>query len=118
MNVHRQYRLANTCFTRAAINSTDCRMHQDFGVGLDVLFYGGKWSMGGDLIIPQLGIRIKVRAGDVVIMDSGLFHKVLNFEGTRYVIVFFSKTHNEISKTGNKLFVPKDLSWLSNDMFQ
>jgi len=117
MQIHNKFRLAGTCFTRVAVNSTACKFHRDFGVGLDALIYAGDWAMGGDVIIPQLGIRIVVKPGDVIVMDSGLFHKVTDFEGTRFVAVFFSKTHNEVSKSG-ELKVPQELSWLSNPDFK
>ena len=116
--VDKHYRLANTCWTRAAVNSTNCRLHRDTQIGLDVLLYAGDWMWGGELIIPQLGIKIFLQPGDVIVMDSGLFHKVMDFEGTRYVIVFFTKSHQLESKAGNKLYVPIDLRWLSNDLFQ
>jgi len=51
-------------------------------------------------------------------MDSGLFHYVTDFVGPRYVAVFFTKTHNEVSTVGNVLEVPEELKWLSNTMFK
>jgi len=106
MKVESKYRLSETCFTRAAVNCTNCGIHRDFCVGLDVLMYSGKWSKGGgQLVVPQLGIKITIQAGDVIVLDSGLFHCVTSFEGTRFVVVFFTKTHNEKSKAGNELVV-------------
>jgi len=118
MRVASKYRMAQTCFTRAAVNSTNCKLHSDVGVGLDVLMYGAEWTWGGDIVIPQLGIKIKMKPGDVIVMDSGIFHMVTDFQGTRFVVVFFTKMHNEISGTGNKLVVPEDLLWLSNTLFK
>jgi len=119
MMISSKFRLAKTCFTNSAVNSTNCRIHRDFGVGLDGLMYAGKWAMGGDVIIPQLQIKIQLSPGDYIVMDSGLFHMVSDFQGTRFVAVFFTKTHNEISsRTGNVLLVPEELQWLSNDMFK
>jgi len=118
MRVHCRYRLGNTCFTRAAVNCTNCKIHRDTCVGLDVLLYAGEWYWGGDLVIPQLGIRIAIQPGDVIVMDSGLFHFVTDFQGRRYVIVFFTKSHEQESAAGNILMVPKDLSWLSKEKFR
>jgi len=118
MGIEPKFRLAGTGFTRVAVNSGSCRIHRDFGTGLDVLIYAGKWAVGGDLVIPQLGVIINLKAGDVVVMDSGLFHRVTDFEGTRLVAVFFSKTHNLVSDAGNVLTVPNELLWLSNEMFK
>jgi hypothetical protein len=118
MRVHGRYRLGNTCFTRAAVNCTNCKIHRDTCVGLDVLLYAGEWYWGGELVIPQLGIRITIQPGDVIVMDSGLFHFVTDFQGRRYVIVFFTKSHKQESAAGNVLMVPKDLSWLSKEKFR
>jgi len=93
-----KYRLARTCWTRAAVNSTNCRYHRDRCRGLDLMMYAGSWADGGLIYIPQLGVKIKVKAGDVVIMDSKLFHKVDDFEGIRYVMIFFTKSYVEKSK--------------------
>jgi len=117
MEVKAEFRLAETCFTRAAVNCTDCTLHRDFCVGLDVMMYAGRWRLGGAVVIPQLGIRIIVKPGDVIVLDSGLFHMVTNFLGTRYVAVFFTKGHKKKSKTGNILNVPEDLLWCSRKMF-
>jgi len=77
--------------------------------------YGGEW-IGGELVVPQLKLKIKLNPGDVVVMDSNLFHEVLTSRGHRYSMVFFTKTHNESTEAG-KLEVPKDLLWLSSKNF-
>jgi len=117
MKVPSKFRMATTCWTRVAINSTNCRFHRDFCQGVDILIYAGKWVMGGYLIIPQLGIIIFIQPGDVVVLDSVLFHKVSDFEGTRFSAVFFTKTHNEYSNSG-ELVVPDNLKWISNEFFK
>jgi len=117
MGIDSTYRMARTGFTRAAVNSANCKLHHDIGVGLDVLMYAGKWAWGGKMVIPQLGIEIEMQPGDIIVMDSGLFHMVTDFQGTRFVVVFFTKHHNKISNSGNVLVVPENLLWLSNPLF-
>jgi len=90
-----KYRLAETSKNQFAVNTRESAMHRDFSVGLDVLMYAGNWY-GGSLEIPQLNLRINLQAGDVVIMDSVLFHQVERVVGTRFSIVFFTKNHNEM----------------------
>jgi len=111
-----KYRLAQTCFTRAAINSSICQLHRDHGVGLDVLLYAGQWEKG-HLLLPQFGLQIRLQPGDVVIMDSRIFHEVSKSYGRRYSAVFFTKTHNEVSGVGNSLCIPEELEWLSKKNF-
>jgi len=117
LEVDTKYRLAQTCFSRIAINSTNCKLHRDRDIGLDVLIYAGEWAMGGHLVIPQFGISIEVQPGDVVVMDSCVFHKATDFEGTRYVAVFFTKNHHEVSSSNNVLRVDDEMVWLSQKMF-
>jgi len=117
MSIDLNFRLAETCFTRAAVNCTNCRLHRDFCVGLDVMMYAGLWKWGGDVVIPQLRIKIVVKPGDIIIMDSGLFHMVTDFHGTRFVVVFFTKRHKKRSKAGNLLLVPENLAWCCKRMF-
>ena len=115
-SVPAKYRLAETNANQFAINNKECALHRDFCFGLDVIMYGGNWH-GGALEIPQLNMRINVQAGDVVIMDSILFHQVERVVGTRFSIVFFTKNHKEQSGAGNMLAVPPELSWLSKPNF-
>jgi len=68
-------RMAQTCFTRAAMNSSECTLHRDFGLGIDVLLYTGDFRKG-ELCVPQLGIKVYLKKGDIIIMDSRLFHEV------------------------------------------
>ena len=112
----RDFRLAGTCFTMGAVNSSDCTLHRDYGKGLDILMYGGDF-IGGELCVPQLGIKVLLQKGDLVILDSRLFHEVLRFYHSRYSIVFFAKPHHKISKKKNTLEVPEDLKWLSKENF-
>jgi len=109
------FRLGGTCFTRAAVNFGECQLHRDSCLGLDIIIYGGNW-VGGELVIPQLKLKIKLSAGDIVVMDSYLFHEVLTSRGHRYSMVFFTKTHNQMSDAG-ELAVPKNLHWLSQKNF-
>lgn len=89
----------------AAINTGSCTLHRDFGVGLDVLFYAGNFYWG-ELVLPQLQLKIELQEGDVVVMDSGLFQNVEQANGPRASMVFFTKMHNELSTAGNELKVP------------
>jgi len=114
--VNQTYRLAGTCFTRAALNSGDATTHRDFGIGIDVLLYTGDW-LDGELCIPQLGIKVSLQKGDAVILDSRLFHEVLRHYGTRFSMVFFAKKHNAISAKLNNLYVPQELEFLSKVNF-
>jgi len=116
LTVKSKYRLATTAFTQIAVNSSECSIHRDFCFGLDVLLYGGDW-IGGALELPQLDIKIELQKGDIVVMDSGIFHQVERIAGTRFSAVFFTKNHNEISNSGNELKVPENLSWLSQKYF-
>jgi len=118
-NTHKQcltinalFRLATTAFTQMALNSSECTIHRDFCFGLDVLLYAGEW-VGGALEIPQLDIMIELQPGDVVIMDSILFHHVQRKAGPRFSIVFFTKNHNEESQSGLKLEIDLATKWLS-----
>jgi len=38
------FRMAETAFTRSGLNVTECRLHRDHDVGLDVIFYGGDFG--------------------------------------------------------------------------
>jgi hypothetical protein len=108
--------MAHTAFTQMAVNQTECSIHRDNCFGLDVLLYGGTW-VGGGMEIPQLGITIELQQGDVIIMDSILFHQVQRKAGTRNSIVFFTKKYNETSSKGNILKVPKNMNWLYKNNF-
>jgi len=70
------------------VNFGECQLHRDSCLGLDIIIYGGNW-VGGELVIPQLKLKIKLSAGDIVVMDSYLFHEVLTSRGHRYSMVFF-----------------------------
>jgi len=111
------FRMAQTAFTQLAVNQSDCSIHRDFCFGLDVLLYAGDW-LGGALELPQLGITIELKQGDIIVMDSVLFHQVQRIAGTRYSVVFFSKQKNEVNPiSGLKLYIPDDLQWLSKPFF-
>jgi len=84
---------------------------------IDVLIYAGDFDKG-ELCIPQLGIKVHLKKGDVVILDSRLFHEVLRHYRTRFSMVFFAKKHNKVSDKGNVLTVPEDLEWLSCKNFR
>jgi len=99
-----------------AVNSSACSIHCDFCFGMDVLFYGGDW-VGGALELPQLDLKIELQEGDIVVMDSVIFHQVERFAGTRFSVVFFTKNHNEISSSKNELKVPLKDKWLSDEFF-
>jgi len=78
--------------------------------------YSGEW-INGELCIPQIGIKVVLQKGDIVILDSRLFHEVLRHYGTRYSLVFFAKHHNAISSKNNILHMPNDLEWLHKKNF-
>jgi len=79
---------------------------------LDVILYGGDWH-GGCLRLPQLDLEVNLQSGDIVVMDSVLFHCVIPFAGERISLVFFTKRHNKVSKKKSKLEVPEELAWLN-----
>jgi len=106
------FRMAKTAFTRSALNITECRLHRDHDLGLDVILYGGDWH-GGCLRLPQLDLEVNLQSGDIVVMDSVLFHCVTPFAGERISLVFFTKRHNKVSKKKSKLEVPEELAWLN-----
>jgi len=109
--------MAQTAITQLAVNQSDCSIYRDFCFGLDVLLYTGDW-LGGALELPQLGITIQLKQGDIIVMDSVLFHQVQKIAGTRYLVVFFSKQKNEVNPiSGLKLYIPDDLQWLSKPFF-
>jgi len=114
--IDENYRLAQTGFTQFTANTTDCSIHHDLNHGLDVLLYAGEWH-GGALEIPQLDLKIELKMGDIVVMDSILFHQVERIAGKRFSLVFYSKNHNEVSTNGNILLVPTELHWLSKKYF-
>src|SRR5215216_7813631 len=54
----------------------------------------GDWE-GGDLIFPQLNVRIKLKPGNILAFRSNLsVHGNLPYSGVRYSLVFF--THNNL----------------------
>ena len=54
----------------------------------------GDWE-GGDLIFPQLNVRIKLKPGNILAFRSNLLvHGNLPFSGVRHSLVFF--THNNL----------------------
>jgi hypothetical protein len=54
----------------------------------------GEWK-GGDLIFPQLNIRIKLKPGNILAFRSNLLvHGNLPCSGVRHSLVFF--THNDL----------------------
>jgi len=110
------FRMAQTAFTRSALNITECRMHRDNDLGLDVIFYGGDW-VGGNLRFPQLDLDIYLKPGDIVVMDGALFHLVTPIAGDRISLVFFTKRHNKESKSKEILEVPEELAWLNMKNF-
>jgi len=92
------FRMAETAFTRSALNVTECKLHRDHDLGLDVIFYGGDW-LGGGLRLPQLDLEVDLKPGDIVVMDGILFHSVTSFAGERISLVFFTKRHNIVSES-------------------
>lgn len=114
-SVESKYRLAQSCFTRCALNQGPCSVHRDFGVGLDLLMYSGDFY-GGELVVPQLQLKIAVKQGDVVILDSGVFHYTESCHGDWYSMVFFTKQHHGESASGS-LQIPPHLTWSSEANF-
>jgi hypothetical protein len=54
----------------------------------------GEWE-GGDLIFPQLNVRIKLKPGNILAFRSNLLvHGNLPCSGVRHSLVFF--THNNL----------------------
>ena len=54
----------------------------------------GDWE-GGDLIFPQLNVRIKLKPGNILAFRSNLLvHGNLPCSGVRHLLVFF--THNNL----------------------
>jgi len=54
----------------------------------------GEWE-GGDLIFPQLKVRIKLKPGNILAFRSNLLvHGNLPYSGVRHSLVFF--THNNL----------------------
>ena len=54
----------------------------------------GEWE-GGDLIFPQLNVRIKLKPGNILAFRSNLLvHENLSCSGVRHSLVFFN--HNNL----------------------
>ncbi|KAI9886450.1 MAG: hypothetical protein M1823_001768 [Watsoniomyces obsoletus] len=61
---------------------------------------------GGDLVVPDLGVRLQLRPGGVVFLRSALFvHFLTDFKGERTSMVFFS--HESLNK-GNEDITPTE----------
>ena len=81
-----------------AVNfNTICRYHidrDDDKYGFCWLVPLGDWE-GGDLIFPQLNVRIKLKPGNILAFRSNLLvHGNLSCSGVRHSLVFF--THNNL----------------------
>ncbi|UZO17195.1 uncharacterized protein OCT59_008556 [Rhizophagus irregularis] len=85
-------------FGMCAVNfNTICGCHidrDDDKYGFCWLVPLGEWK-GGDLIFPQLNIRIKLKPGNILAFRSNLLvHGNLPCSGVRHSLVFF--THNDL----------------------
>jgi len=73
------FRIANTCFTTITTNvNFQTTIHKDKGDDMDgfgnlVVMEEGKYD-GGETCLPQFGIGVDVRSGDILLMDVHEWH--------------------------------------------
>jgi hypothetical protein len=60
--------------------------------GMECVAVVGDWKVGGDLVLEDIKTIVKLRPGDVYLLNSAnVFHHVTDFEGgSRYSIVLFT----------------------------
>lgn len=68
------------------------RIHSDNDAGISILFWGGNFE-GGGLVLPQLGLILQVRPGDILCLNAKLLHyvKVDDVVGIRHSMSLYSK---------------------------
>jgi len=79
------FRIANTCFTTITTNvNFRTTIHKDKGDDMDgfgnlVVMEEGKYN-GGETCLPQFGVGVDVRSGDILLMDVHEWHGNLPIE--------------------------------------
>lgn len=94
------------CFNgRALIFNLPTRNHRDTGDhGLAAMIVLGDYPEGeGELVLPELKIRLAYRPGDVILLQaSTLVHFVTPFTGKRLCIVHFMQDKIRLAAKTNK----------------
>ena len=82
------------CFQAAALNKHPLftTIHSDNDAGVSILFWGGDFQ-GGPLVLPQLGLILQVKPGDILCFNGNLLHYVDSSEvvGIRHSVSLFNK---------------------------